>query len=495
MPIVKITTIKVGERQREDYGDLNSLAQSLADPRFGQLQPVVVDQNMNLVAGGRRLAAATLLFQAGGKIAGRELGEIWVEPKEVLSPLHHQLMELEENIQRLDLPWQEKQKAIAGIHKIKVATEPGWDVEKTAELIGGSKRTVYNAVELSTAIDNHPDVAKADTAAGAMMRLARIKDLKNREDEIRVAQLAVGVGMKSDTTATIVHGDALEGLRGLDAESVDGVIMNPPFGVDIEQLFTSGRHIYEDKRDDMVFLVNQVITEAYRVLKPDRWMVIFYPTARLEDMKGVGAEMWERIANVIANTHNTDDTRKINDLLEPVCAGALRRAGFTFQQVPSVWTKPNKRVSALGDPYAQLNIAYENFYFARKGKAILRQIPHSNVFDFEIPEAATKIHPLEMPVDLWETILRAIAVTGETVVEPFAGSGSGGEAAIRCGLNYTGWELDNEFALHAQVRLVGALNTKLKPASMQPKELKKDGQVVVDVSGFDQSLFGQPFKS
>jgi ParB-like chromosome segregation protein Spo0J len=48
--------IEVGERVRDDYGDIDSLARSLA--KWGMLFPVLVDQRYVLCDGGRRLRAA-----------------------------------------------------------------------------------------------------------------------------------------------------------------------------------------------------------------------------------------------------------------------------------------------------------------------------------------------------------------------------------------------------------------------------------------------------
>lgn len=47
------------ERHRTNLGDLDSLATSMSE--IGQLQPIVINADMRLIAGGRRLAAATQL--------------------------------------------------------------------------------------------------------------------------------------------------------------------------------------------------------------------------------------------------------------------------------------------------------------------------------------------------------------------------------------------------------------------------------------------------
>lgn len=62
-----IDSIKVGDRVRQDLGDLNSLAESI-DTNGGLLQPVLIKSDGTLIAGERRLAACRQL--------GRELIEV-----------------------------------------------------------------------------------------------------------------------------------------------------------------------------------------------------------------------------------------------------------------------------------------------------------------------------------------------------------------------------------------------------------------------------------
>lgn len=56
---IRLDDLLVGERFRRDLGDLDGLAQSLSD--VGLLQPIVVDGEGRLIAGARRVAAATQL--------------------------------------------------------------------------------------------------------------------------------------------------------------------------------------------------------------------------------------------------------------------------------------------------------------------------------------------------------------------------------------------------------------------------------------------------
>ena len=54
-----ISSIRIGERQRRDMGDIDGLAESIED--IGLLHPITVDEQGRLLAGVRRLAACKRL--------------------------------------------------------------------------------------------------------------------------------------------------------------------------------------------------------------------------------------------------------------------------------------------------------------------------------------------------------------------------------------------------------------------------------------------------
>lgn len=53
--ILKIIDVKIGQRIRDDFGDMEALAESIRE--HGLLHPIVVDSEYNLIAGCRRLLA------------------------------------------------------------------------------------------------------------------------------------------------------------------------------------------------------------------------------------------------------------------------------------------------------------------------------------------------------------------------------------------------------------------------------------------------------
>lgn len=102
-----INEIVVGERRRQDLGDIQGLADSIK--QYGLLHPVVVDENKVLVAGGRRLEAI------------RKLGWATV-PVTLLQELTEKelrTVELEENIRRKDLTEIEKSRNMVELAELK----------------------------------------------------------------------------------------------------------------------------------------------------------------------------------------------------------------------------------------------------------------------------------------------------------------------------------------------------------------------------------------
>lgn len=105
--IIKIKDVKIGQRVRDEFGDMKALAESIRE--HGLLHPIVVDSNHNLIAGCRRLLACE---QIGMK-------EIEAKMLDDISEKELRILELEENIRRKDLTELEKSKNLVELAEIK----------------------------------------------------------------------------------------------------------------------------------------------------------------------------------------------------------------------------------------------------------------------------------------------------------------------------------------------------------------------------------------
>lgn len=142
-------------RQRKKLTGIEELAESIA--RLGLINPIVIDQDGTLIAGERRLTACTSLGW----------DNIPVQFTDDLDDYTLQCIELEENVKRSDLTWQEEVEAVARIHDLKVSREPEWTLDDTADFIGASRNYVVQKLQVARAMPTEA-VAKAETFSTAL---------------------------------------------------------------------------------------------------------------------------------------------------------------------------------------------------------------------------------------------------------------------------------------------------------------------------------------
>jgi ParB family transcriptional regulator, chromosome partitioning protein len=108
---VPVDSIVIRERVRRDIGDIDSLARSMRE--HGQLNPLSLTRNNELIAGHRRLMAA------------RKLGWQYVEASIVErdSETEKLELELEENVHRKDFSPEE---LLAGFRRLEKLRKPPW---------------------------------------------------------------------------------------------------------------------------------------------------------------------------------------------------------------------------------------------------------------------------------------------------------------------------------------------------------------------------------
>ena len=73
--------------------------------------------------------------------------------------------------------------------------------------------------------------------------------------------------------------------------------------------------------------------------------------------------------------------------------------------------------------------------------------------------ASTKDHPAPYPVELAERLIRMFSFVGDTVLDPFMGTGTTPLAASRCGRNSVNFEIDKVYLKFAAERLQRELST------------------------------------
>ena len=175
--LIRINDIEIGDRYRHDMGDVDALAQSIAD--VGLLHPIVVTPNNVLIAGRRRLEAYKLLGLVDIPVTVVDLQEIAQG-------------EFAENEMRKDFTWSERcaiadalepgerdaakerqrSHSESGYEKF---TDPAPTLDKVAHAVGTSRPTLEKAREIVDSGDEEliREMDKAGNVSGVYRKLKR----------------------------------------------------------------------------------------------------------------------------------------------------------------------------------------------------------------------------------------------------------------------------------------------------------------------------------
>jgi DNA modification methylase len=80
--------------------------------------------------------------------------------------------------------------------------------------------------------------------------------------------------------------------------------------------------------------------------------------------------------------------------------------------------------------------------------------------------ASTRDHPAPYPIELAERLVRMFSFVGDTVLDPFTGTGTTNIAAARWGRNSIGYEVDPTYLAYAEGRLNQNTGTLLSTAKI-----------------------------
>ena len=210
--------------------------------------------------------------------------------------------------------------------------------------------------------------------------------------------------------------DALTWLGQLPDESMDLIITDPPYE-SLEEHRSIGtttrlKHSKASSNDWFEIFPNaqfpELFTEIYRVLRNDRHFYLFCDA-------------------------------KTAFVVQPW----LEASSFHFWK-PLVW---DKQKIGMGYHY---RARYEFILFCEKGKRKLNDLSIPDVLS--VPRVFGG-YPTEKPVELSEILIKQSCEEGEWVADPFMGSASVGEAALRTGLHFCGADITPHALKRSKERL------------------------------------------
>jgi len=413
------------DRQRKSFAadELHALTDSIQTK--GLFHPIVLREvnatggdgtpGLVLVAGERRLRAVKDIWGIGGSF--RFDGEA-VPAEHIpyvtlgeLTPLEAEEAECEENIQRANLTWQERAAAHARLSNLRIAQALAVNgtlptVAAISEEVRGSSEGIHQETtrrELIVAKHLHlPEVAAAKTVDEAFKILRR----SEATDKARALGESVGRTFTADLHRCI-NANALAWLVDCPAEQFDVILTDPPYGMGADEFGDSGglaqgAHGYEDTPDNFLKCMQVLVAESIRVTKPQAHLYVFCDLDWFPKMKVWFAEV-----------------------------------GWWVFRTPLIWHKP----TAMRAPWPENGPQrkYETCLYAVKGKRpVLKMAPDLVAW----PPDTNLGHAAQKPVALFEDFLRRSVQPGDSVLDPFCGTGPIFPAAHALKCRATGIELD-----------------------------------------------------
>jgi site-specific DNA-methyltransferase (adenine-specific) len=415
---IDINSITIEEnRHRKEFTPeaMADLSDSIS--RIGLLHPIVVE-GTELKAGERRLRAIKNLYVMGVSI---NFGPNPVDVGFIPCVQYHDLdaitkmeIQVDENQKRENLTWQESALATSLLAELRSAqaTRDGTTQPKVSEIaaeirgtgIGGNLTRTHEALIVAKHLDN-PEVAKAKTQKDAIKVLRKAETAKRHE-----AHAAVIGRSYSAANHRLYNLDSVAWMKTQEANQFDVILTDAPYGMDAQDfgdsgLVTLGNHQYDDSWETVSILLKALLTEGFRITRPNAHLYLFCDIDHFIELK-----MW---------------------------AAAI---GWRVFRTPLIWSKPNAYRAPW--PTSGPRRTYETILYAVKGDKLVTKLL-ADVLVHNVDENLG--HAAQKPVALFIDLLGRSVQPGDKVFDPFAGTGTIFEAATALKCYATGIELEPSF--------------------------------------------------
>ncbi len=258
----------------------------------------------------------------------------------------------------------------------------------------------------------------------------------------------------------IYHGDSLELMRRIDSELFDLTVTSPPYNIGKE---------YESIRvlDDYLDWCEDWMREIWRLTNPQGsfWLNVGYLS-----VPGKGSAvpipylLWDR-----------SQFHMIQEVVWNYGAGVAARRSFSPRNEKFLWYVRNPDcytfdLDAVRDP----NVKYPNQ--KKNGKLKCNPLGKNPTDVWQFPKVTSGTdrsskertpHPAQFPIAVIDRIVKACSFPGDVVFDPFLGSGTTIEAALRNGRTAVGFEKDDRYVDVAIGRIERFLRRRAEDDSQQ----------------------------
>lgn len=401
-------------RARKTFGKIQELSESIK--RVGNISPLCVTEDKDrpgfytLNAGERRYRASIL--------AG--LSEVPVISYDSLSLIERKIVELEENVCREELDWQDQAELHRQIDELKKKVNPNWTQKQTAEMTHLSPAMISRQIDVAKKLRDNPQLKEK---IGKLDFNSATKVIANEEKIKKVERLqAQG---KLQITTDLLNIDCRTGLKGLADRSIDLLLTDPPYGLEALEDIREGNgsvmpgHVlmsntHNSNLPDVLKLLESCASELVRVLKPGAHAYVFCAF------------------------------QYVGDFIRAL-------APLEFQPPLLIWDRGRNTTPGYG--YNYLNRTEAIIYLHNPPRSRRLNKNMFNVFEHPTVPKSLRVYPTEKPQSLLKELISQSSNLGDTVLDICAGSASTLKAARSLGRKSIGFEINEDSWKIAQLHL------------------------------------------
>jgi len=276
-------------------------------------------------------------------------------------------------------------------------------------------------------------------------------------------------------------GDCRDILRTLPERSVNCCVTSPPYFA-LRDYGHADQIGMEMTPSDFVAQLVSVFREVRRVLTDDGalWLNLgdtannrrrIRSSSHQPSLNGFKELSWAETTKLgLTRLSINDGDLKEKDMfgIPWMVAFALRADGWFLRQ-EIIWAKnfgkPEPSVDRLPNRHEQIFLLTKSKSY-RFDKSKLP--PYANGSVWQIAPTGRSDHGASFSERLVEPCVLATTIEGDTVLDPFGGSGTTGAVASRLGRNAILCELNPEYAATASIRLSATDDRSLKPRAKKP---------------------------
>lgn len=276
------------------------------------------------------------------------------------------------------------------------------------------------------------------------------------------------------TSHRLLLGDA-RCMEIVKPESVHLVLTSPPYWTLKEYRASRGQMGHIEDYEEFLAELDKVWTHCHRALVPGGRLVCVVGDVCLSRRKNAGR-------HTVVPLHSS---------IQEHC----RRIGFD-NLAPIIWHKISNAVyevengsSFLGKPYEPNSVIKNDIEFILMERkpggyrtpdtmtrvlSVISEENHRKWFQqiwTGLTGASTRHHPAPYPLELAERLVRMFSFVGDTVLDPFLGTGTTTVAAAKTGRNSIGFEVDEHYFDLAHKRIANETSSLFAQTSISARRI------------------------